>query len=493
MSQYCNDGKKMCNLQLVVVFRDNQGVLKQVQVSNFANQESNDANYVADVMDLHMKGKAKGGSGLLDHFKKITISGDHGVHFSDVQTVFNESRMFEKYNKEVHIVSLCSYHCYNRCDAAGVHSKKLAHAQAKRGNPLKTAKEYTQSVMQDKRPDTLAFEFEEINRSADVFGSDPLAFWPQFKLREMCEISFDITYAGGQRMRCPGVIKCRPVPFEGEWLVMDLRKPVGDELCFGCTQRRQYPVERSKDCCIIIQSKTDLKLNLNTEAIPDPGRLIGLQMTKKVKALLKGGVEKDAALIAASRPFQCETCKKRYKHKTGLDKHVRAKHLPDISVPGVLRQGQDKASAASAAPRVIMKCADPAPDNIQEAHEAEGEGSAGVTVDDDASVAESTAVCEASDPKAKKARKHQSEEANAASANLECCGKTYVYKGAYLSHIAECKAHIAQWLPKVLDSTPASAVAAAVTEPANSMAAATINSLNSDVKATRKRKKGTKL
>ena len=76
-----------------------------------------------------------------------------------------------------------------------------------------------------------------------------------------------------------------------------------------------------------------------------------------------------------------------------------------------------------------MKCADPAPDNIQEAHEAEGEGSAGVTVDDDASVAESTAVCEASDPKAKKARKHQSEEANAASANLECCGKTYVYKG----------------------------------------------------------------
>ena len=219
VSQYCCDGSKMCNLQLVVVFKDKMDVQRQVQISNFSHCESNDAFFVQDVMDLHMKGKNNGGSGVFDKYRKITITGDHGVHFSDVQTVYNESRMFEKYGKEIHIVSLCSYHCYNRCDAAGVHSKKLAQREAKNGNPLKIAKDYTKAVLDDMRPDTIAYTFEEINRSQDVFGTELLESTGIATLRDMCEIAFDVTYEDGQTLRKPGIIKCRAVPFDGKFTV----------------------------------------------------------------------------------------------------------------------------------------------------------------------------------------------------------------------------------------------------------------------------------
>ena len=64
----------MCNLQLVVLFRcpETQQLL-QVKVSNFAHKETLDAHFVADVMDLHMKGKGNGGSGLFDQFHKVVI------------------------------------------------------------------------------------------------------------------------------------------------------------------------------------------------------------------------------------------------------------------------------------------------------------------------------------------------------------------------------------------------------------------------------------
>ena len=43
------------------------------------------------------------------------FTGDHGSHFSAVPTVYNESCMHGEYGIEPHIVSLASYHCFNRC------------------------------------------------------------------------------------------------------------------------------------------------------------------------------------------------------------------------------------------------------------------------------------------------------------------------------------------------------------------------------------------
>jgi len=169
VAQYTADGSKMSNLQLVCLYRNvKDGPLFQFQVSNFSLTQSQDKFYVADVMDFHMKPEADGGSGLLSKYTTIYVSGDHGTHFSDIYTVYNESRMFEKYGKVVHIVSLCSYHCYNRCDAAGVHSKKLGLQAAKESEPLDTGEDYAEAVNNDGRGYTFAWDWMVINRSVDI-------------------------------------------------------------------------------------------------------------------------------------------------------------------------------------------------------------------------------------------------------------------------------------------------------------------------------------
>jgi hypothetical protein len=159
-------------------------------------------------MDFHMKAKEDGGSGLLSKFTTVYVSGDHGTHFSDIYTIYNESRMFEKYGKVVHIVSLCSYHCYNRCDAAGVHSKKLGLQAAKEREPLETGEHYTDAVNDDGTSYTLAWNWEVINRSVDVFGVGGLLTRPSNLgvrlLREICEFSFGFEDEHGKVCHIPG-------------------------------------------------------------------------------------------------------------------------------------------------------------------------------------------------------------------------------------------------------------------------------------------------
>lgn len=436
VSQYCWDGTKMCNLQLVVLFRcpETQQLL-QVKVSNFAHKETLDAHFVADVMDLHMKGKGNGGSGLFDKFHKVVIVGDHGTHFSDVQTVYNESCMFEKYRKQVHVVFLCSYHAYNRCDAAGVLSKKLAHTEGKAGNPLRSASEYADIVNNDERPDTVAYTFTEINRSKNVFGNEKLKYEaelisleeadsslpvapspesslqaavsaatvstsstaavptaatstsaltaspepkleptfvnavkqsgsgptrevaraksdggtkrPQGKrrqtisLREICEIAFDFKDANGDMKYFPGLIKCRVIPFQGPFRVVDLRMEHQQRLCMGCTQTKQYPTEKHEGQCPLISNVFSLGLNLSAKQ--EIGRVQNTQLTRrlkaaaKVSALVRKEVQKMIALSdrerkvcleknpSGSSPEQkivCGVCRKGYKTEGRYNKHV---------------------------------------------------------------------------------------------------------------------------------------------------------------------------
>ena len=127
------DNQKICNLVLVVIWKEN-GSLRSIKLNNFCSDEdsqSTDPYYVRDVLDFHLRQKniLTGHTGLLHQFKKIYISGssapahrkrltyllgDHGSHFSSIKTVYNESCMFDEYGVDVHIVSLPSYHCFNR-------------------------------------------------------------------------------------------------------------------------------------------------------------------------------------------------------------------------------------------------------------------------------------------------------------------------------------------------------------------------------------------
>jgi hypothetical protein len=118
------------NLQLVILSPDKIGAPLTVQkISNFCSDKcsaSCDSFFVADVMAFHLTLKSEHSSGLLSGFSKINQCGDHGPHFVSRQTVLNESRFHELYGIELENHFLCSYHAYNRCDGAGVESKRLA-------------------------------------------------------------------------------------------------------------------------------------------------------------------------------------------------------------------------------------------------------------------------------------------------------------------------------------------------------------------------------
>jgi hypothetical protein len=114
-------GKKINNLVFVLIERHN-GVIMRSKISNFCSDpesQSCDRDFVADVFEFHLAPKGEHGSGLFERFTKIYVSGDHGPHFASIDTIYNESRMKRRFDKDFHIVSLCSYHCYNACDAAG--------------------------------------------------------------------------------------------------------------------------------------------------------------------------------------------------------------------------------------------------------------------------------------------------------------------------------------------------------------------------------------
>ena len=331
--QYCASGAKMSNLQLVCVYRNKKGgQLRQIQVSNFSLMESNDKYYVADVMDLHLR---EGGSGLLKKFRKITISGDHGTHFSDIGTIYNESGMSAKYGKEVRIVSLCSYHCYNRCDAAGVHSKKIAKQAAKESKPLKSSRDYTVAVIADNRTDTCAFDFTDINRSASVLGDVVLRKpYPVVTLREQCEIIYVFDGVDGTPTHMEGIIRCRPVPDEGKFVLVDLDFERQQWWCQRCTQHYQRPIEHTApankgnaDSCELLLDCAQGDPVIDLHAKQGRERIAGVQFTKKVVAMVKKGV----MVAAIAIKLKCRHCKKTFVKPRGVNKHMAKFH------PGVYR------------------------------------------------------------------------------------------------------------------------------------------------------------
>ena len=90
---YNERGDKVKNLVLVKITRSEDGDLIVDKIHNFCTDKASgcDAYYVADVFDHHFKAADEGGSGLFDEIETIYLAGDHGPHFSCIQTVYNES------------------------------------------------------------------------------------------------------------------------------------------------------------------------------------------------------------------------------------------------------------------------------------------------------------------------------------------------------------------------------------------------------------------
>jgi hypothetical protein len=193
VNQYNANGTKVANLQLVVLSRKEIGApLTAQKISNFCSDKdtaSCDAFFVADVMAFHLEPKGEHSSGLLSGFHKIYQCGDHGPHFVSRHTVLNESRFHELYGVEFENHFLCSYHAYNRCNGAGVESKRLAvQAKKARGGPIK-GHDYALLVNESAYIDHVAFSYDRINRDATLFP-DPKELEKIQHRKRMCQIRY---------------------------------------------------------------------------------------------------------------------------------------------------------------------------------------------------------------------------------------------------------------------------------------------------------------
>jgi len=134
-------------LHWVVMWRTKiNGNLQHLKLRHYCSDKDScmtDAYYTADVMRFHFEPKSKYNPGLFDDFKKVYFVGDHGPHFSCSSTVFNESKSFHVYGKEVVLKFFASYHAFGRADGAGAEDSVSSRQDNKNGLQRNGAEAWT--------------------------------------------------------------------------------------------------------------------------------------------------------------------------------------------------------------------------------------------------------------------------------------------------------------------------------------------------------------
>ena len=341
VAAYNCEGSKLQNLVLVVLWRETIGAPLQIwKFSNLCddpNSRSADAYYVADVFDFYF-GIQQGLQHSCPFFrqhgiKKIYVSGDHGPHFSSIKTMYNESTMKEKYDLEVVIFFLCSYHCFNRCDQAGVEPKKLAKEHGKCRQSVRSSAEVASVLNASRYHNSHATDFPRINRNEDRFPK--LAKGDSLNLRKMCQVQYSFLDQHGQQASEAGVILCRLTPaVPGElgelFEVYDLlAEPIGGPLCRACSKFMQRPVRHGETQCPHLHTNTDdysesVKIELR-KSYPDPNRIHGPQHNKQWKQAGKLHQGKFPCRVIDSRGSTC-MIGHHYNTANNSNKHMVAVH-----------------------------------------------------------------------------------------------------------------------------------------------------------------------
>ena len=338
VNQHNEHGKKINNFVLVVLYREvENGDLLVLNLSNiieYAKDGSCDAYFVADVFTFHMK---QGGSGLFDRFHTIIISGDHGPHFSSAETIYHESTFYAKYKKKIRVLSLCSYHAYNRCDAAGAAVKQLARGRAKENLALISSSDYVFAVRENGQSNAWSYEFSTINRSKYVFDGNgctdsfPVVQGQKLKLSEMCQLEYCFQDEFGNDSYQEGIVLARPIigePISSKqaFYVLDVSKgSKARGFCHKCSNRFQRPVYHETAKCldmdhIHVSDNGGLFVTMNLNAVPDGSRLIGTQLNK---------AQQKASQSTKMGKFPCrfEECSyKSYNSAYNANKHMAGKH-----------------------------------------------------------------------------------------------------------------------------------------------------------------------
>ena len=292
VAQYNCDGEKVANLVLVVIWNavvngvSSKQVFKLNHFCSAKKERSQDAYYVAAVFDFHFgKGGKHSAFFKNQNITTIFLSGDHGSHFSSIQTIYNESCFFEEYGIEVHLFFLCSYHAFNRCDAAGCEGKTLNKQMASDRKGLRRGAEFAGALNDSNYSNSYGWDMEGgIERQDSIVFPVPLVSDKTLDLRRKCEVRFYWEDEKGKRQRERGVVLVREVPeLPSEfgslesvrevtpYQFFDLRQEPPDGcLCRPCSNSSQRVVRHGKVSCPLAGIADSVKQELRDENLAGP-------------------------------------------------------------------------------------------------------------------------------------------------------------------------------------------------------------------------------
>jgi hypothetical protein len=316
-----------------------------VSLANFADKEACDAWFTADVFDFHLSHGDHDHQGLFDHLNMLYMCGDYGPYFSANNTILNETTFFRRYGKTLHCVFLCSYHAYNRYDAAGVVPKRLA-SQLKRGGAGLSARKLTRTWSIPPYSNHVAFFFASINRNESVI--------PQMRpnCRTRARRATWCIAVNGACVREEGVVWFKMVSdCAVAYQLHDLLPREGKYMCEQCSNNAlQTPHFHvlSTDC-----PRTTMPANLEKPRAaflaPDPSRLEGPQMATKKRPRQPKAVQ---GVCKAVGEFPCKNALCRmlhYRSAGGANRTMAKAHkdecLLPCSVPEVIKGSRRKASS----------------------------------------------------------------------------------------------------------------------------------------------------
>ena len=319
-------GKHVKCLHWVLMWRDEvDGPLKRLKLRHYCSDKhsmSTDSYFQADVTDFHFNEANPHCPGLMKNFTDIIFVGDHGPHFVSHETMHNESTILRKYEKNIRLMFLASYHAYSRADGAGAEDSTALRRDLVAGFPRFGARAMTDMTNSSHDLCSWAYEFPAINRSLDVFppGKHFQAKYRAKWIKKWTEVKFDQPDSSGSY---DGVLQYRLVTGQGDWqwtdLVASSRGPQ-DTLCDRCSTKANSVVLHTYDNCPAPGYIHDLPIYKDLQ--PDPARIHGDQVAGKNKG--------------KSTTFPCKyvDCpahtnkRKAFRNATNANRHMKLTHSP---------------------------------------------------------------------------------------------------------------------------------------------------------------------
>jgi len=244
VNHHDHNGKHVKCLHWVLLWRDLEGAeLKHLKLRHYCSDPESmmtDTYFTADVMAFHFLKKGIHNPGLFDSFHRVFFIGDHGPHFACAPTMFNESKSFLVYGKEVVLMYYTSYHAYGRADGAGAEDSVSLRQDAKSDLPRLGAKSFTDMTNMSNDRRSWAYYFPKINRDQTIFPSDVNA--ANKHVRKWSEASFE--YAGRSE-HTVGICQYRLVSGKahGYGVICSLAAERKARLCVSLARR---PANRSR-------------------------------------------------------------------------------------------------------------------------------------------------------------------------------------------------------------------------------------------------------